>query len=394
MAKYEVKPFKIDLSADVARLKTQLAATRLPKQDLVPGADTDLTGIPLKQLDDLQKAWLVQDWKAVEEDLNSYHHFTTVIDGTTIHFIHEKSGARDAIPIIVTHGWPGSFVEYLPVIRPLLKPTEVNLPPGQKKTVSFDVIVPSVPGFAFSSVPKTPAERVTTHTAKLWNTLMVDVLGHKRGYAVAGSDWGGSISWHTYDQFPNDVKLAYVTAFTTFGPRMEQVKADGQTLSEFETHGVNRFEAWSATGHAYFITHATKPNTIGLALHDNAVGQLAWIGEKFLGWSDPSSDLKDVILTNASIYFLTQSFLPSVYEYAHNAAAALPELRKARNSAPLGYGAYKWDTGQYPRYFAEKFGNLVFYREHEKGGHFPGVENPTEWVKDIRDFAAEHFKFN
>ncbi|EJD48571.1 alpha/beta-hydrolase [Auricularia subglabra TFB-10046 SS5] len=392
---YTIKPFKIDLSAEFSRLKAQLAATQLPSHNPIPGGEDDKWGITLARLTKLRDEWLEYDWAAEEKRLNSYKHFTTEIDGTTIHFVHEKSGREGAIPLIITHGWPGSFNEYLPVVRPLLESAEITLSGGTKKSVSFDIIVPTIPGFVFSSVPPTAEGRLVRNTAKLWNKLMVDVLGYTHGYAIAGSDWGGSISWHAYDQFPESVRGAYITLFPFPPVNTEQALKDGQTLSNFELFGVKRTEEWQATGSGYFQEQSTKPNTIGLALHDNALGQLAWISEKFYGWSDPTgnSDLtsKD-ILTGVSLYFLTKSFLQSVYQYAYNPGTFQPP-RKANTDAPMAYGNFKWDAIHWPRYYAAQLGNLAFYREHEKGGHFPGTENPAAYVQDVRDFFGEHFAF-
>lgn len=392
-ANYTVKPFKVDLVAEIPRLKAQLAATRLPAKNPIPGGENEKWGITLAQLSSLRKQWLAFDWTAEQKRLNSYRQFTTVINGTTIHFVHEKSGKDGAIPLIITHGWPGSFNEYLPVVRSLLQSAEATLSTGAKKEVSFDVIIPSIPGYVFSSIPPTVEGRKLASTAALWNTLMVDVLGYTRGYAVAGADWGGCIAWQEYTLFPETVRAAYINFFPWASVDSAQVAKDNQTLSEFELFGVKRAEQWAATGTAYYLEHMSKPNTIGLALQDNALGQLAWMGEKFYAWSDPRGQLtsRDV-LTGVSLYYLTRTFLSSIFEYAHNPADYQPP-RKANTTAPLGYGHFKWDTGHWPRYYIAQFSNLVFYREHERGGHFPGMENPGAYVQDVRDFLAEHFTF-
>ncbi|EJD48566.1 alpha/beta-hydrolase [Auricularia subglabra TFB-10046 SS5] len=393
---YTVKPFRINLSAEIPRLNAQVVATRLPAHNPVPGGEDDKWGITVSQLSNLRKEWLAFDWDAEQKRLNSYHQYTTVIDGATVHFVHEKSGKEGAIPLVITHGWPGSFNEYLPVVRPLLQSAEVTLSDGTKKNVTFDVVVPTIPGFVFSSVSPTVDGRLMTSTAALWNTLMVDVLGYRRGYAVAGSDWGGGIAWHEYDLFPQTVRAAYLNFFPWSPPDSAQVSKDNQTLSEFELFGLKRSEEWTATGSAYFYEQTTKPNTIGLALQDNAVGQLAWIGEKFYSWSDPHGQVtsKD-ILTGVSLYYLTRSFLTSVFQYAYNPGGFQDSTkpRKANTTAPLGYGHFKWDVGHWPRYIVEKLGNLVFYKEHERGGHYPGTDNPEDYVQDVREFLAEYFVF-
>ncbi|KZW03697.1 alpha/beta-hydrolase [Exidia glandulosa HHB12029] len=390
---YTVKPFKVSLSAEVPWLKTQLAKSRLPTKP-IPGADNDDWGVSLSTLQTLRKEWLAFDWSAEEKRLNSYRHYTTVINNSTVHFVHEKSSHPDAIPILITHGWPGSFDEYLPVVRPLLESATATLSNGATKKVSFDVVLPSIPGFVFSGAPSSAKGWDMEQTAGYWNTLMVDVLGYKHGYAVAGSDWGGGIAWHTYDLYPT-VRAAYLNFFPTRPTTPEQVIADNQTLTPFEQYGVERTANWTATGNGYFVEQGTKPNTIGLALFDNPVGQLAWISEKFLQWTDPTGDMthRDV-LTGVSLYYLTRSIHSSVFQYAYNPAGFAPNVRKANNPAPMGYGNFKWDVGNWPRYVAAQLGNLVFYRQHEKGGHFPGLDNPGDYVQDVRDFLAEHFTFS
>ncbi|EJD40184.1 alpha/beta-hydrolase [Auricularia subglabra TFB-10046 SS5] len=392
---HTVKPFKVDLFAAVPRLKAQLAETQLPMHNPIPGGEDNKWGITLARLTKLRDEWLSYDWAAEEKRLNSYKHFTTEIDGTTIHFVHEKSGRDGAIPLIITHGWPGSFNEYLAVLRPLLEASVITLSDGTKKTVSFDVVLPSIPGFVFSSVPPTVEGRNLKNTAKFWNTLMVDVLGYTRGYAVAGSDYGSVVSWHAFNQFPETVRGAYLNGFPFPPIDSDQVAKDNQTLSEFERLGLNLMAERGTSDMGYYAEQSTKPDTIGLALQDNALGQLAWIGEKFYSWSDPTGQgemtSKD-ILTGVSLYFLTKSFLSSVFQYAHN-PSPFEAPRKSNNASPLGYGHFKWEMMHWPRYYIAQFGNLVFYREHEKGAHFPGTENPTEYVQDIRDFLGEHFSF-
>ncbi|EJD48565.1 alpha/beta-hydrolase [Auricularia subglabra TFB-10046 SS5] len=376
---YAVKPFKIDLAAEIPRLKAQLAAMRLSARN---------------PLSTLRMAWLTFNWAAEQKRLNSYRQYTTVINATTIHFVHKKSGKDGAIPIIITHGWPGSFNEYLPVVRGLLKSAEATLSTGAKNNVSFDVVIPLIPGYVFSSVPPTLEGRLLSSTAALWNMLMVDVLGYTRGYAVAGPDWGGWIAWQEYTLFPDTVRAAYINFFPWASVDSAQVAEENQTLSDFELFGVKCSEEWTTTGTAYYMEHMTKPNTIGLALQDYALGQLAWMGEKFYAWSDPQGQFtpKDV-LTGVSLYFLTRTFLPSIFEYAHNPADYQPP-KKANTTWPLGYGHFKWDTGHWPRYYIAQFANLTFYREHERGGHFPGMENSEAYVQDVRDFPAEHFVFD
>ncbi|EJD51097.1 alpha/beta-hydrolase [Auricularia subglabra TFB-10046 SS5] len=391
---FVIKPFKVNLGSEIPRLRSLLSSARITPPQAVPGSDNAALGIPPDRLAELRNEWVALDWKAQEKALNAYKQYTTIIDNTTIHFLHERSSHAGAIPIIITHGWPGSFAEYLPVVKLLTQGATVTTSTGQKKFVSFDVIIPSLPGYVFSSVPATQDARTLENIARTWNTLVVDVLGYKRGYAVAGSDWGGPISWHIYDLFPQTVRAAYLNFLPVVPPTRAQIEADGQlqNVTDFEIAGAARTEESIALRNGYFLEQATKPNTIGLALQDSPVGQLAWMGDVFVSASDPNGGLTSTdILTGVSLYYLSRSFLSSVFLYANNGLDASP--RKARNNAPFGYGNFKWENVHWPRYVAAQLGNFVFYKEHSKGGRFPGLDNPAEWISDVRTMMAEHFKF-
>jgi pimeloyl-ACP methyl ester carboxylesterase len=224
-----------------------------------------------------------------------FNHYTASIEGLKVHFVHQKSSAPNAIPLLLIHGWPGSFLEFAPIIDQLTQ--EVTAATG--KSVSFDVIVPSLPGFAFSSPP--PFNWTVTDTGRIFNTLMIDVLGYKT-YALHGTDWGGGIAYDMYDHFNETVGAAHF-AFLPFSPQTpDQLAAENITLSELELAEEQNAMGWTSTGNGYFIEQTTKvmkylhscmagacsdpyllqPTTIGLALYDNPVGQLAWLGEKFM----------------------------------------------------------------------------------------------------------------
>ncbi|KZW04453.1 alpha/beta-hydrolase [Exidia glandulosa HHB12029] len=390
---YAVEPFKISLSAEAARLKAQVAEAFLPSSP-ISGADNDEWGMSLATLRNLRDEWLSFDWSREEEYLNSYRHYTTVIDGTTIHFVHEKSRHPNAIPVIINHGWPGSIDEYLPVVRPLLELTTVTLSDGSTKEISFDVVIPSLPGFVFSSTPPTAEGRHVKRTAAMWNTLMTNVLGYTHGYAVAGNDWGGNVAYATFD-LNLSARAAYLNFFPFLPPLPAQVAADNQTLTDFERFGNERSAEWWDTGRGYHIEHTTRPNTIGLALNDNPIGLLAYMGEKFIAYTDPTGDMThNDILRGVSLYYLTHTHHSAVFQYAYNQDGLEARPRKSNNPAPMGYANFKWDIASWPRYFAEQCGNLVWYRQHEKGGHFPGLDNPDDYVQDLREFFGKFFTFS
>ncbi|KAL4887549.1 alpha/beta-hydrolase [Aspergillus karnatakaensis] len=385
---YHVKPFHIDLSSNVPRMLDQVRRTKLPDEPVYVNTGT-AQGITLKDLKSFQKEWLTSfDWGHEQHKLNKFNHYTAQIDGLTVHFIHQKSKSPDAIPLLLLHGWPGSFLEFVPIINEL---TEASTTAAGKK-VSFDVIVPSLPGYAFSSVP--PIDWVNADTARLFNTLVTEVLGYST-YATFGTDWGAGVAYSLYDQFNTTVRAAHLAFLPFFPLTTEQLAAENITLSsELEEFEQANTEEWTNSGTGYFVEQTTKPNTIGLALHDNPVGQLAWIGEKFLNWSDPNAgqapsvNTHNEILRSVSLYYLTKSFATSVLTYAQNPAGFATVYTKAKTDAPLLFSAFKYNVGFWPPAVVAKAGNLVSYHNHESGGHFPGIDNPPALLADLREIAT------
>jgi pimeloyl-ACP methyl ester carboxylesterase len=201
---------------------------------------------------------------------------TVIIEGLTVHFIHERSSNPDSIPLILNHGWPGSFLEFVPIIQELTK----NGTTSKGKLVSFHVVIPSLPGFAFSSPPP---ENWTAEgdTARIFNSLMVEVLGYET-YAAFGTDWGSAPAYGMYKTFNTSCRAGHFAFLPFLPPSFDQLAAMNITLNSLELIEESITVAWSNTGSSYFTEQTTKPNTIGLALYDNPVGQLAWIGEKYL----------------------------------------------------------------------------------------------------------------
>ncbi|KAL2843055.1 alpha/beta-hydrolase [Aspergillus pseudodeflectus] len=384
---YHLKPFHIDLSSKVPRMLDQIRRTELPEKPIYVNTGT-AQGISLSDLRAFRNQWLTRfDWKHEQKELNEFNHYTAQIEGLEIHFIHAKSKAPDAIPLLLLHGWPGSFLEFVPIINKL---TEKATTAAGKK-VSFDVIVPSLPGYAFSSVP--PVEWTIADTARVFDTLLTKVLGYDT-YATFGTDWGAGVAYSLYGQFNTTVRAAHL-AFLPFSPlSTEQLAAENITLSPLEEYEQANAEEWTRSGEGYFVEQTTKPNTIGLALHDNPVGQLAWIGEKFLNWSDtnagraPSTLTHNEILRSVSLYYLTESFASSVLTYAQNPNGFATVYTKANTDAPLLFSAFKYNVGFWPPAVVAKVGNLVKYTNHESGGHFPGIDNPPALLADLREIAS------
>ncbi|KAJ7310966.1 Alpha/Beta hydrolase protein, partial [Mycena albidolilacea] len=382
---FNLKPFKIDLTGEIPRLRSLVNNARLPDKALDPDAGQE-KGIELDFLRELQSDWLTNfDWKVQQAELNNFSHFTALIEGQTVHFLHQKSEDPNAIPLILLHGWPGSFHEFLPVINPLTKSSTS----ASGKTVSYNVVVPSLPGFVFSSAP--PANWTVDDTARIFNTLMTDVLGYST-YAVHGTDWGSVVAYSLYISFNTTVRAAHFVFLPFPPPSAEDIAAKNITLSDIQKVTEHRVIEFNAIGNGYFIEQSTKPNDIGLALYDNPVGQLAWIAGKIKLWSDPragtSPSVLDntAILTSVSLYYLTDSFLSSVWIYAQNANAFKTVYTKAPTDAPLLFSLYEYNV-LWPEEYVAEVGNLVSYNVHDFGGHFPGLDNPPALIDDLRDIG-------
>ncbi|KAF4955648.1 hypothetical protein FSARC_11796 [Fusarium sarcochroum] len=348
-----IEPFKVDLSKSVPRMLDLVKNTNLPE-----------TGF--------------------------YDHFTTNIEDLKIHFIHQRSKNPNAIPLLLLHGWPGSFLEVLPIIKPLTERATTS----SGEDVSFDIIVPSLPGYAFSQAPA--PDWTVLDTARVFNTLMTDVLGYET-FAVNGTDWGSGIAYALYEQYPATTRAAHFSMIPFMPMTRDQFDSGVIKLTDNERFQVERFEQWNATGNAYFLTQATKPMTIGLALQDNPMGQLAWIAQQIIDWSDPRAGTNPSVLTHreilrfTSLYFLTKSFLSSMFIYSANANGFRPQYTKAPTDAPMIYSNFKYNNAFFPRAMVEKVGNLVYWKDHDFGGHFPGVDNPSALISDIRELRT-HWK--
>ncbi|KAF2730317.1 alpha/beta-hydrolase [Polyplosphaeria fusca] len=382
---FNLQTFKIDLAHDVHRMLRQVNETDV--SNTFHFADSS-AGITLEQLQSLRSQWLSDfDWNKEQAALNEFHHFTAEVEKLTVHFIHEKSNRPNAIPLILNHGWPGSFLEFVPVINNLTQMAKTST--GQE--VAFDVVVPSLPGYAFSSAP--PLNWTVDDTARVFNTLMTKVLGYSK-YAVHGTDWGSGVAYSLYDNFNASVRATHL-AFAPFHPATpEQLAAQNISLSPTEQFEESEAMNWNSAGSGYFYEQTTKPNTIGLALYDNPVGQLAWIGEKFQNWSDPRAGTGPSVLTNneilkgVSLYVLTKSIISSIYIYWQNPNGFKSSYSKAHTDAPLLFSAFKYNIAFWPPALVQTIGNLVYYQNHDFGGHFAGLDNPPALISDLREIGT------
>ncbi|KAJ6471916.1 Alpha/Beta hydrolase protein [Mycena sanguinolenta] len=383
---FSVTPFVVNLSAEIPRFKSLVENTRLPANALYSvGADK---GIELDVLRQLQTEWTTTfDWETQQAEFNQLSHFTAVIEGQRVHFVHEKSAEPDAVPLILLHGWPGSFHEFLPVIKPLTQSANVA-----GKNVAYHVVVPSLPGFIFSSPP--PLNWTVDDTARIFNTLMTEVLGYST-YALHGTDWGSAVAYSLYSSFNETVRAAHFVFLPFSPPTAEEIAENNITLSALQEVTEQRVAAFYASGEGYLIEQSTKPNDIGLALYDSPVGQLAWLGGNIKLWSDPRAGTPPSVLNNTailtfvSLYYLTDSFLSSVWIYAQNSLKTA--YTKASTDAPLLFTQYEYNVGLWPQEYVAKVGNLVLYTVHDFGGHFPGLDNPPALIEDLRELA-QYFK--
>jgi epoxide hydrolase len=376
-----IRAFRLEIpQADLDDLQERLARTRWP--DELPGVGWS-RGVPLEYLKELADYWRTSyDWRAWEAKLNAFSQFTTTIDGQNIHFLHVRSPEPDALPLILTHGWPGSVVEFLDVIGPLTNPRAHGGDPAD----AFHVVIPSLPGYGFSG-PTHDAGWTTERTAKAWVELMRR-LGYER-YGAQGGDWGAFVAPELSRAAPHHVVGVHVNAatagFIPFGPVEPDELA---TFTDAEKLRLERLNRFLSEGNGYFQIQATRPQTLAYALTDSPVGQLAWIVEKFKEWTYPSAEppesaiARDRILTDVMLYWLTRTAGSSARLYYENMHAS--NWGQQPGTTPTGVAVFAEDVAI--RRYAERSNNIVHWSEFDRGGHFAALEAPDLLVGDIRAF--------
>ena len=373
-----VIPFKIHVADSVlADLKQRLARTRLPGE--ITGSDWDY-GTNLAYLKELVAYWQQKfDWRAAERRLNQFDQFTTTIDGLDIHFIHQRSKNPNAMPIAITHGWPGSIVEFTKII-PLLTDPAAH---GGNASDAFHVVAISLPGFGFSGKP---AERGygPERMAGILAQLMAR-LGYTR-YGLQGGDWGSSISRFAAINDASHV-VGLHTNFCLAGPP-PGAKDPNEGVTAAELERTRARQTFFDTERGYFLEQSTKPQTIGYALDDSPAGLAAWIVEKFRAWSDVNGNVeqkftKDELLTNIMLYWVTQSGASSARIYYENQRAKPPQ---GRVQVPTACAVFPKEISIAPRRWVEAQYNVTRWTEMPRGGHFAAMEEPTLLAEDIRAF--------
>ncbi|MCC3328790.1 epoxide hydrolase family protein [Nocardia abscessus] len=379
----EISPFRIDIpQRQLDDLRSRLDAARWPAP--LPGDGWD-TGVPTAWLRELVGYWRTgYDWRAAEAQLNGHPQYTTVIDAQTIHFLHVRSPEADALPLLLTHGWPGSVAEFLDVIGPLTDPGKHGGDPAD----AFHLVIPSLPGFGFSG-PVAEAGWTIERIAAAWAELM-DRLGYQR-YGVQGGDIGAAVSPQVGRTAPGRVVGVHTNGGPGPFPPLPLGEEELASLTELERDRIRRIEAFMHEEFGYIAIQSTRPQALAYGLVDSPVGQLAWIMDKFREWTHPRGVEPDKILdrdrllTNAMLYWLTGTAGSAAYVgYAQNAAWGEP---KQNSGVPTAALVFAHDIGV--RRYAETENTITRWNDVDRGGHFAAMEEPELLTADIREFFRD-----
>jgi pimeloyl-ACP methyl ester carboxylesterase len=367
-----IEEFRIDIpQAELDDLRDRLARTRWPDQ--LPDVGWDY-GIALDDVRELAEYWrTTYDWRVFEDQLNGFGQFTTVIDGQTVHFLHVRSASPGALPLIMTHGWPGSVVEFMEIIGPLTDPAAHGGDPGD----AFDLVVPSIPGFGFSGPTRSRGWNVA-RVARAWDELMRR-LGYQR-YGAQGGDWGSGISRELGVMFPEHLIGVHLNTLSPY------FSGDLDELDLQDRERVERLRRFRRAGSGYGAIQATRPQTVGYGLTDSPAGQLAWIAEKFGQWTDGGLTAvdRDQMLTNITVYWLTRTAGSSARLY-YEAARSLSRA-PVPSTVPTGVAVFPAEIAPPVRRLAEQSNHIVHWSEFDRGGHFAAMEEPGVLIEDVQEF--------
>jgi len=375
-----IHPFRIAVSDETLdRIRTRVA--EYPWHEM-PDDGGWAYGTNLDYMKEFCAYWVDEfDWRKHEAQINHFSHYMAEVDGIDLHFIHEKSSGSASMPLIISHGWPGSVVEFLDIIEPLAHPERF----GGSADDAFEVIAPSLPGFGFSGRPPRPIG--PRKMASMFDTLMTDVLGYD-SYLAQGGDWGGAISsWLGYDHAPA-CRAIHINIMTMRHP-------DGPKGPEEEAWAVE-FEREQMMEDGYRTQQATKPQTLSYAMMDSPVGVAAWLIEKFNSWSDTDGDdiesvhSKDSLLTNIMVYLVTGSFNSAswIYYGRREEGGRILSPEGKRVEVPTAVALFPAELLSWPpRSYVERVYNISRWTEMPRGGHFAALEQPALLVEDIRAFA-------
>ena len=375
----EIAPFRIEVTeVELTDLRDRLERTRWPERETVGDWSQ---GIPLSYVQDVCEYWRTgYDWRRFETELNAIPQFRTTIDGLGIHFLHVRSPHDDALPLLLTHGWPGSVAEFMKVIDPLVDPNRH----GGDASDAFDVVCPSLPGYGFSDKPAESGWG-TGRIAAAWAELMAR-LGYSR-YAAHGGDWGAIVTTQLANLDESHLAGIHVTM-----PVAQPVNPDdGGELTDSEQAALAAFAEHRRWGTGYSKQQSTRPQTLGYSLVDSPAGQCAWILEKFWAWTDcdghPENVLtRDELLDNVMLYWLPAAGASSARLYWESFRdRAFPPI-----GVPTGCSIFPKEVIRIPRSWAERrFTDLRMWHELDRGGHFAALEQPAILVEELRGFFRE-----
>jgi pimeloyl-ACP methyl ester carboxylesterase len=364
----DVTPFTVDIADEqIEDLQQRLRNTRFPEPETV---DDWEQGVPLQYVQDLCTYWADEyDWRARETRLNQFPQFTTQLDDLNIHFIHARSPHDDALPLVMTHGWPGSVVEFMKVIEPLTNPADGN--------DAFHVVCPSLPGYGWSDKPSTTGW-TTQHIAKAWTQLMAR-LGYDR-YVAQGGDWGSAVTLGI--GAVDKEHCAAVHTNMIIAPPSKEMR---DNLTEREQKALDDYRYHQQWGMGYSTQQSTRPQTLGYSLVDSPAGQMAWIIEKFWQWADcdghPENVLsRDEMLDNVMLYWLPGNGASSgrlYWESFNNRTFDAVQV-------PVCVSVFPKEIFRPSRRFAEPLYDIRYWNELDKGGHFAAFEQPELFVDELR----------
>ncbi len=375
-----IHPFRIDVPDETLdRIRSRVAGYRWHE---MPDDGGWAYGTNLDYMKELCAYWVDEfDWRKQEAAINRFSHYKVSVEGIDLHFIHEKGSGPSPLPLIISHGWPGSVVEFLDIIEPLAHPERF----GGNAEDAFDVVAPSLPGFGFSGRPRRPMG--PRKMAELFDALMTEVLGYD-GYLAQGGDWGGAISSWLGFEHAKACRGVHINILTMRHP-------DGPRGPEEQAWAVD-FEREQLMEEGYRTQQATRPQTLSYAMMDSPVGVAAWIIEKFNSWSDTDGDdvesvySKDQLLTNIMVYLVTGTFNTASWIYygrrEEGGRVLSPEGKRVE--VPTAAALFPAEFLSWPpRSYAERIYNIVRWTEMPRGGHFAAMEQPELLTEDIRAFA-------
>ena len=372
----QIKKFNIEIPQNkLDDLQQRLTLTRWPEKET---PDDWTQGIPLSYMKEIHDYWLNDyDWRKHEKEINKFPQFLTTINELDVHFIHFKSPHKNAKPLIITHGWPGSVVEFFKVIERLADP-KID---GSNSEIAFDIITPSLPGFGFSGKPKKPGfgvEKIADTFSKLMQTL-----GYEK-YFAQGGDWGAAVTTALGTQDSNCEAIHLNMAVVS--PDMETMN----DLTEFEQQALAGFQFYQEWDSGYSKQQSTRPQTLGYGLTDSPIGQAAWILEKFYQWTDcdghPENAVsRDELLTNVMFYWLTETAASSARLYWES----FGDFNGGEVKTPTGVSIYPKEIFKASeRWLKKRYTDLRYYNVLDSGGHFAALEKPDLYVNEIRSFFS------